>query len=105
MAIEKNTELELGRGASLPERSKMPEDYKWRLEDIYPSQEKWEEAFAALKARLPEISAFKGTLAESPAQLAKLFALRDELSTTLGKLFVYANMKSHSRCCGCVVYD
>ena len=95
MAIEKNTELELGRGASLPERSKMPEDYKWRLEDIYPSQEKWEEAFAALKARLPEISAFKGTLAESPAQLAKLFALRDELSTTLGKLFVYANMKSH----------
>ena len=40
MAIEKNTELELGRGASLPERSKMTQDYTRRLEDIYPSKEK-----------------------------------------------------------------
>ena len=92
---EQAAELELGRGAVLPERAVMPADYKWRLEDIYPSQERWEEAFAALRARLPEIASYKGTLAESPAQMAKFFALRDELSITLGKLFVYANMKSH----------
>lgn len=92
---EQAAELELGRGAVLPERAAMPADYKWRLEDIYPSQERWEEAFAALRARLPEIASYKGTLAESPAQMAKFFALRDELSITLGKLFVYANMKSH----------
>ncbi|WP_455598638.1 oligoendopeptidase F [Cloacibacillus sp.] len=92
---EQAAELELGRGAVLPERAAMPADYKWRLEDIYPSQERWEEAFAELRARLPEIASYKGTLAESPVRMAKFFALRDELSIILGKLFVYANMKSH----------
>lgn len=95
MGIDKKYELELGRSAVLPERADVPANYKWKLEDIYPSQEAWEKDFAALKARLPELSAYKGRLSESSALLAEFYNLRDVISITLGRLFVYANMKSH----------
>ena len=95
MDKENKKELGLGKSAALPERAGIPEEYKWRLEDIYPTQEKWEEEFSALKARLPELAEFRGTLARSTARVKELFKLRDELSITLEKLFVYANMRSH----------
>ena len=90
MDKENKKELGLGKSAALPERAGIPEEYKWRLEDIYPTQEKWEEEFSALKARLPELAEFRGTLARSTARVKELFKLRDELSITLEKLFVYA---------------
>ena len=91
----KKKELELGRGSSLPERAAMPAEYKWKLEDIYATAEEWEKSFAAIKARIPELAAYKGALAQSPEKMLEFFRLRDELSIELGKLYVYANMKSH----------
>lgn len=88
-------EIKLGKSAVLPERSNIPDEYKWRLCDIFASQEEWEKAFSDLKARLTELAAFRGTLSESPERMKELFALRDELAMILEKLFVYANMKSH----------
>lgn len=52
-------------------------------------------SFAAIKARIPELAAYKGALAQSPEKMLEFFRLRDELSIELGKLYVYANMKSH----------
>ena len=92
---ESSKELELGRSAVLPERISIPDGYKWRLCDIFADQEEWEKTFSGLKARLPEMAAFKGTLSRSPARMKELFTLRDELAMILEKLFVYANMKSH----------
>ena len=91
----KKKELELGRGATLPARAEMPAEYKWKLEDIYETQEAWEAAFNALKARIAELAPFRGTLAQSPERLLEFFLLRDELSIELERLYVYANMKSH----------
>lgn len=88
-------ELKLGRGAVLPERGKLPLEYKWRLEDIYPSPEAWEQSFADVSGRLAALAPWKGTLGGPAARLAEFFRLRDELSIELGRLFVYANMKSH----------
>ena len=87
--------LELGRGASLPERTAIPAEYKWKLDDIYGSQKAWEEDFAKIKSGLPKIAAYKGTLAQSPQKLAEFLKVREELSIILGKLYVFANMKSH----------
>ena len=89
------TELSLGGGAVLPKREDIPDTYKWKLSDIYESEAKWEDEFKLIKIRLPEIAAFRGRLGESAATLLDCFKLRDELSITLGKLVVYANMKSH----------
>lgn len=88
-------ELTLGGGTELLKRSDVPDIYKWRLEDIYPNESAWEEDFKLLKERLPEISAFMGRLGESSDTLLECFKLRDGLAITLGRLIVYANMKSH----------
>lgn len=88
-------ELELGGGKKLPERSEIPEKYKWKLSDIYADDGAWEREYDTLKARSGEIAKFAGRLCESASTVYDCFKLRDELSITLGKLYVYANMKSH----------
>ena len=92
---EKKIEIELGRGSSLPRRNEIPDRFKWKLEDIYPDDSKWEEDFASVKKRLPEITAYAGRLGGSAKTMLECFNLRDEISIILGKLIVYANMKSH----------
>ncbi len=94
-----NTEFEiekqLGKGLILPKRCDIPEIYKWKLNDIYTSEKNWEKDFKLIKRRLPEIAVFMGRLGESTETLLKCFKLRDELEIILGKLVVYAHMKSH----------
>lgn len=88
-------ELELGGGSVLPKRKDIPEDYRWKLSDIYKNEEQWEADFRRVKERMGEIAAFRGKLGGSAGTLLDCFRLRDELSITLGKLYVYAGMKSH----------
>ena len=33
-------------------RKDVPEEYKWKLEDIFPSDDAWEECFFALSERM-----------------------------------------------------
>ena len=40
------------RAGDLPERSMVPEDHRWRLEDIFASEEEWESAFAEVSDAL-----------------------------------------------------
>lgn len=93
--IAKSLELELGGGLVLPERKDIPAEYRWRLSDIYACDESWEADFKLIKERIGEIAVFSGKLGQSAAKLLECFRLRDELMVTLGKLYVYANMKSH----------
>ena len=92
---DKNIEIELGGGSLLPKRDEVPDRFKWKLEDIYPDDSKWEKDYKSVKKRLPEIAAYKGRLDGSEKIMLECFKLRDEISVTLGKLIVYANMKSH----------
>lgn len=90
-----SSELRLGGGELLPARQDIPESYRWRLSDIFPGDAEWDGEYTTLQSRLEDIVGFRGRLGESPAVLLECFKLRDELSVTLGKLYVYANMKSH----------
>lgn len=88
-------ELELGGGSVLPKRKDIPDGYRWKLSDIYKNEEQWETDFRSVKGRMDEIAAFRGKLGQSAETLLDCFRLRDDLSVTLGKLYVYAGMKSH----------
>ena len=46
----------------IPKRSEVPEQFKWALEDIYATDEKWAEDLQKLKAMPERIAAFKGRL-------------------------------------------
>lgn len=72
------------------QRSEIPENYRWRLEDIYDTDDKWEADFKKTEAAIPDLTKFRGTLAQSPAQTAACFKLADEISERFERLMVYA---------------
>ncbi|MFD2208503.1 oligoendopeptidase F [Virgibacillus halophilus] len=78
----------------LPKRSEIPEEKTWRLEDIFPTDEAWEEELASLKQDIPQMEKFQGKLADSSETVYEMFQMQDELSERLGKLFVYAHMRN-----------
>ncbi len=77
----------------LPERKDIPKDRTWDLEDIFATDEEWEQSYSRLKNRIPEIAEYKGRLAESGKTLYEALQKEDELSIELGQLFVYARMR------------
>ena len=79
----------------LPSRSDIPDQYKWRLNDIYATDAKWEEDYTVVKGEVPKLAARQGTLGKSAKSLLECLRLQDDISIRLGKLYVYANMKSH----------
>ena len=82
-------------GGEVPLRSEIPDAFKWKLSDIYESDAAWEKAYEEAKSEIPRLAALQGTVGESAGHLLAALRLRDELSIELGKLYVYAHMKSH----------
>ncbi len=78
----------------LRERARVPAAQQWRLEDLYPSDQAWEQAKSELAGRLDEILQYKGRLTESAGPLLACLTLNSEISRVFGRLHSYATMKS-----------
>jgi oligoendopeptidase F len=78
---------------SLPSRSEIPVEDTWRLEDIFPTDEAWEQEFQEVKKMIPNILNYQGKLGESADVLYDALQYQDELSMRLGKLYTYAHMR------------
>lgn len=77
----------------LPARSEVPEELKWRLEDIFVTDEEWEKEFKALQTLAGEASSYRGTLDESAEQMYAFFSWQDVLLERMGRLYTYAHMR------------
>src|SRR5271170_3033082 len=53
------------------DRAKLPDEYKWDLTAIYPSDQAWRAAKEKLASELPSLRKFQGTLASSASRLAE----------------------------------
>ena len=73
-------------------REEIPSQYKWNLKDIYPNWEAWQKGFGDVEAKMKEFEALKGTLANGPDQLLKVFKLSDELQVLSDKVYSYPNL-------------
>src|ERR1700687_2872100 len=76
------------------ERSKVPDEYKWDLTAIYPSDQAWRAAKEKLLSELPKLRQFQGTLASSASRLADSLEMQSDFDKELTRLFVYASMRS-----------
>ena len=76
------------------DRSKVPDEYKWDLTAIYPSDQAWRAAKEKLAAELPRLQKFQGTLASSASRLADALDTQSSFDKELTRLFVYASMNS-----------
>ncbi|WP_339170838.1 oligoendopeptidase F [Anoxybacillus sp. FSL W8-1294] len=78
---------------TLPTRKDVPVEYTWRLEDIFATDEQWEQEFQQIQALLPKFSEYKGRLGESAQMLYEALQYRDHVFMRLGKLYAYAHMR------------
>ena len=76
------------------DRARVPDQYKWDLNDVCSGDEAWAEAKRKLTADLSSVSAFSGKLAKSPAQLLGCLQLLDNLQKECTRLACYASMMS-----------
>lgn len=78
----------------IPKRSEVDPRYTWALEDLFPSDEAWEEALAALGNMPEQMAAYRGRLGESGDTLLAYFRLGDEYHLKMGRLANYAFRKA-----------
>ena len=76
------------------DRGKIPDEYKWDLTAVYPSDQAWRAAKEKLAADLPKLRPFQGTLASSASRLADALELQSHFDKELTRLYVYAAMRS-----------
>lgn len=73
-------------------RADVKTQYKWKLEDIYATDEKWEEDYNSLKERVDQPLVYRGKLSDADS-LLKCFNLVDELMIVAERLYSYAHMR------------
>lgn len=73
-------------------RGEIAAEYKWRLQDIFPSDEAWEECFFALSERMGGILSYKGRLDDEDA-LYDCLKAETSLSHDISRLYQYARMR------------
>jgi oligoendopeptidase F len=76
------------------DRGKIPDQYKWDLTALYPSDDAWRAEKEKVAAGVPKIREFQGTLGSSAARLADALELQSQLDKELNRLFVYAGLIS-----------
>ncbi len=75
-------------------RTEIPAQYKWRLEDIFPSDEAWQETFDQVHEQLPALKAYDGRFSHTAGQLLAFVRAMHQAQEKLGRLFAYAHMRN-----------
>lgn len=76
-------------------RDEISDEYKWNLEDMFASDELWEEEYEQTKELCNKIASYQGKLTESAATLLAYFQDTDEADYHLERIYVYANERYH----------
>ena len=76
------------------ERSEVPTEYRWKLEDLYASDQAWNNAKQKLVAQFDEVTRYQGKLASSASELLACLEFDSRVSKEFGRLSSYASMKS-----------
>lgn len=79
----------------LRKRDEIPAQYKWNMQDMFASDELWEEEAQLLLDLAKEIEGYKGRLSESAAALLEFMKKSDELDYHAERVIVYAGQKYH----------
>ena len=74
-------------------RSEIPDQYKWKLSDIYASDDAWKADYDRVTGEIEKISAFSGKVAEDPRGAIRCyFALQEDIVP----IYVYAFLRKET---------
>lgn len=79
---------------TLKKRAEQEKEYCWRMEDLYESDQKWEEEYSLVKNKLNELKEYNGKLDQGES-LLKYLTLKDEMDQLLERVYVYAHLRYH----------
>jgi len=79
----------------LRKRDEIPAQYKWNMQDMFASDELWEEEAQQVLDLAKELEEYKGRLSDSAATLLAFFQKLDEVQYHGERVYVYANQKYH----------
>ena len=79
----------------LKARKDIPDKYKWNMQDLFATDELWEEEAKLVQQLAKEIAQYQGKLSESAATLLSFLKKTDELQQHAERVVVYANQKYH----------
>lgn len=77
---------------TLPRRSELDPKYTFNLQNIFPSQDAWEQTYKSVEAQLPGLAAFKGHLGDSAGKLLEWLRANEQVMIPALKLFSYSNL-------------
>ena len=78
----------------IPKRSEVDPKYTWALEDIFATDELWEDALNEARSYPEKLAAFVGHLGDSAQMLYDFLQLGDEMNVKLTRLAEYCMRKS-----------
>ena len=79
----------------LRKRDEIPAQYKWNMQDMFATDELWEEEAQQVLDLAKDLEAYKGRLSESAATMLAFFQKLDEVQFHGERVYVYANQKYH----------
>jgi oligoendopeptidase F len=79
---------------STVEREKIPSEYKWKVDDIYPNIEAWQKDKEKLQGMISGIDAYSKDWASSPQKALAFMEYLDKATMLWDRLFSYAQLQS-----------
>jgi oligoendopeptidase F len=79
--------------AEVKTRDQIDQKYKWVLEDMYKTDQQWEDDFALAGKMTDDFAAYYGKLTESAEALLAALKALTELSLKVESIFTYARMR------------
>jgi oligoendopeptidase F len=76
------------------DRSKVPDEFKWKLDDLYATTEAWKEVKASLTTDIQALGRYRGKLSRSPSSLLGALECYWGLEKDFAVLNTYASMLS-----------
>ncbi len=74
------------------DRSSIDPKYTWRVQDLFPSPEKWQEAKDLAVEQAKQITNFKGKLGQSAADLLNYFQFSSDVAKQFSRLSIYCSL-------------
>ncbi len=78
----------------IPARKDVEAKYKWSINDIYATDEKWEEDFTKAKGFAEKLNEYKGEISQSAEKLLSYLRFDDDMGVLLDSLVNYAQRKN-----------
>ena len=78
----------------IPNRNELDKRFCWAVEDIFPSDEAWEQELEACKNLPAELAGFECKLGDSGETLLAYLDAMEDASRRMRRLFLYTSMKS-----------